>query len=261
MAARTRTLLGGEEPPTGAPRTAGWLPGVLLGDASPPTDDAGARSRLRWQPDRRTVLTLAAVVAAVAAATLWWVLSARPSQVQVRAVGAPAGAAAPTGALGSPLGRSPAPARSPSPGAPPRDLVIDVAGKVRRPGVYRLAEGSRVVDAVRAAGGALPGVSTVSLNLAAPLTDGQQVVVGVAVAPAAGPSGGAGGGGAGGGLVNLNTAGIDQLETLPGVGPVLAQNILDWRNEHGRFASVDQLNEVTGIGEVKFATLRSHVTV
>ena len=240
------------------PGRTGWLPGALFGDGSAVADEAhGGRPRPRWQPERRSVLALAAVAAVVGAATLWWVLSFRPSQVSVQAVADSAGAGAPTAVLGSPLG---GPTRATQPSATPssRDLVVDVAGKVRNPGVYRLPAGSRVVDAVRAAGGALPGVSTVELNLAAPLQDGQQVVVGVPAVPALGTAGASG---SAAGLVNLNTAGIDRLESLPGVGPVLAQNILDWRNQHGRFTSVSQLNEVTGIGAVKFATLRSHVTV
>ena len=257
VAARTRALLGATEPPGPVPGRTGWLPG-LFGEVSPASDEPnGGRPRPRWQPDRRSVLALAAVVTAVAAATLWWVLSSRPSQVAVQAVDASAGVGAPTAVLGSPLA---GPTRAAQPSSTPssRDLVVDVAGKVRHPGVYRLPMGSRVVDAVRAAGGALPGASTVELNLAAPLQDGQQVVVGMPTVAASGPTGASG---ATAGQVNLNTAGLDQLESLPGVGPVLAQNILDWRNEHGRFTAVSQLNEVTGIGAVKFATLRPHVTV
>jgi competence protein ComEA len=148
-------------------------------------------------------------------------------------------------------------------------VVVDVAGKVRRPGVYHLPGGARVDDAIRAAGGALAGARLDRLNLAARLVDGQQVAVGIP--PAAGGGGGpavAGsgspapsGGASTAGPVDLNTAGLDQLETLPGVGPVLAQHILDWRTAHGSFASVDQLNDVSGIGEVKFAALRPLVSV
>ena len=145
-------------------------------------------------------------------------------------------------------------------------LVVDVAGKVRHPGVYRLPAGSRVDDALRAAGGALPGVDLTMLNLAAPLADGQQIAVGVAGASAAAPAAGAasptGGDQAGGGaLVNINTADQQQLESLPGIGPVLAQHILDWRAAHGSFGSVEQLQEVSGIGSAKFAQLKPLVTV
>lgn len=151
--------------------------------------------------------------------------------------------------------------------------MVDVAGKVRRPGVYRLAAGARVVDAVTAAGGMLPGVDPVSVNLAAHVSDGQQIVVGAAagLAPPAGTAGSSpnatGSAVAGGAAaapsspLDLNTATETQLDGLPGVGPVLAQRIVDWRSEHGRFASVNQLNEVSGIGDAKFAQLKSLVTV
>ena len=136
-------------------------------------------------------------------------------------------------------------------------LVIDVAGRVRRPGIVRLPMGSRVDDAVRAAGGALPGATFAGLNRARKLTDGEQVLVGV---PA--PAGSAVGSGAtGDSRVDLNLADMAALDSLPGIGPVLAQKIVDWRTEHGRFASVDQLREVGGIGESKFAALKNKVRV
>jgi competence protein ComEA len=112
--------------------------------------------------------------------------------------------------------------------------------------------GARVDDALRAAGGVLPGVATVELNLARKLADGEQVLVGVATA-AAGPGGSA--------LLNLNTATVSDIDGLPGIGPVLAQRIIDWRTEHSRFASVDQLREVSGIGESKYSALKAKVTV
>jgi competence protein ComEA len=129
--------------------------------------------------------------------------------------------------------------------------------------VYRLPAGARVDDAVQAAGGALSGARLDRLNLAAKLVDGQQVAVGVAPALDAGggPPATAGGSASPGAPVDLNTGTLEQLQTLPGVGPVLAQHILDWRAQHGRFASVEQLNDVTGIGDVKFAALKSLVTV
>jgi competence protein ComEA len=135
-------------------------------------------------------------------------------------------------------------------------LVIDVEGKVRRPGLVRLADGARVDDALRAAGGVLPGVSTGSLNLAQKVSDGQQVLVGLDVSAAGG-----GGGAQAGGLLDLNLATVDDFDGLPGIGPVLAQRIVDWRTEHGRFASVDQLQEVSGIGASKYASLKSKVRV
>jgi competence protein ComEA len=137
-------------------------------------------------------------------------------------------------------------------------LVVDVEGKVRRPGLVHLPDGSRVDDALRAAGGVLPGVSLLGLNLAQKVSDGQQVLVGLGPPPGAAP--GAGGASAGG-LLDLNLATVDDLDGLPGIGPVLAQRIVDWRTEHGRFASVDQLQEVSGIGSAKYSTLKSKVRV
>jgi competence protein ComEA len=145
-------------------------------------------------------------------------------------------------------------------------VVVHVVGQVRRPGVVVLSAGGRVGDALAQAGGALPGADLTALNLARSLVDGEQVRVpkpGEAPPPAPpGPSGSASGGSAGAsGPVNLNTASTGALEELPGVGPVLAQRIVDWRTEHGRFTSVDELGEVSGIGEKMFAQLQDKVTV
>ena len=146
-------------------------------------------------------------------------------------------------------------------------VVVDIVGKVRHPGVYRLRADSRVGDALRAAGGAQVRVDLSSQNRARKLNDGEQNAVGVTGAPAAGgPSvpagpGGSPGSASGAAPVDLNTASLEQLDGLPGVGPVLAQRILDWRAAHGRFASVDQLREVSGIGPSKFDDIRGLVTV
>jgi competence protein ComEA len=138
----------------------------------------------------------------------------------------------------------------------PAELVVHVAGKVHKPGIVRLPPGSRVLDAVAAAGGAHDGVDLTGLNLARMLTDGEQVLVGVpAPADAAPYPPGAPG------PVNLNTATADQLEELPGIGPALAGRILAWRNEHGRFSSIEELQEVSGIGPATFAELADLVTV
>ena len=154
---------------------------------------------------------------------------------------------------------------SPPPGtaSPEPTLVIHVAGKVRRPGVIRLPQGSRVIDAVTASGGAASGVDLAGLNLARPLTDGEQVLVGVTPPPGSATTIGPAGAGAGpsGGIVDLNSASAEQLEELPGVGPVLAQRILEFRTSNGRFTSVDELREVTGIGERTFADLQDRVIV
>ncbi|NUP50955.1 MAG: ComEA family DNA-binding protein [Catenulispora sp.] len=145
-------------------------------------------------------------------------------------------------------------------------VVIDVEGKVAHPGVQTLPAGSRVYEALAAAGGALPGVDATGLDLARPVADGEQLRVGIAGEPSpavgvAGPSAGVRGKRKGGRVVNLNTATLDELEGVPDVGPAMAQRILDWRAAHGRFASVGQLREVRGIGERKFAEMRDSVTV
>ena len=143
-------------------------------------------------------------------------------------------------------------------------MVVDVAGKVRRPGIVRLPVGSRVVDAVEAAGGPRRGVDLSSLNLARVLVDGEQVVVGVpapgGVAASAASAPGAAGGPPGA-LVNINTATQSELETLPGIGPVTAQAILQWRTDNGAFSAVDELMEVSGIGEATLADMAPFVTV
>ncbi len=144
------------------------------------------------------------------------------------------------------------------------EIVVDVSGKVRKPGIHRLPAGSRVADALRAAGGVRPGTKTDSLNRARFLVDGEQVIVGTpAAAPGAAPGAGAGTAAVPGAAptapVSLNTATVDQLDTLPGVGPVLAQHIIDYRSQHGGFRSVDELREVNGIGDRRFADLRNLV--
>ncbi|HEX5028425.1 MAG TPA: ComEA family DNA-binding protein [Gaiellaceae bacterium] len=143
-------------------------------------------------------------------------------------------------------------------------LVVHVVGEVRRPGLYRLREGSRIADAVHRAGGALRDADLSAVNLAAPLVDGIQVAVPARVAEGAAPSASAGVAGAGGAptapLVSLSAATLDQLDELPGVGPVTAQKIVDYRTEHGPFASVDDLDAVPGIGPTRIEQLRELVT-
>ncbi|GHD18105.1 hypothetical protein GCM10010313_48190 [Streptomyces violarus] len=222
--------------------------------------------------ERRSVLALSVVlvVAAAFAVQHFWTgrtQSVRPPEVvraaapygeqgqggqaeEERGPGVPAGAAKATGAAGPP------------------EIVVDVGGKVRDPGIHQLPAGSRVADALRAAGGVKPGTNTDGLNRARFLVDGEQVVVGgpapVAGNGAGGTAAGATAGGAAGGAmpaapVSLNTATTDQLDTLPGVGPVLAQHIIDYRTQHGGFRSVDELREVNGIGDRRFADLRNLV--
>jgi len=162
----------------------------------------------------------------------------------------------------------PPPARSASAtGAPTARVVVDVVGAVRRPGLYRLSQGSRIADAVARAGGATPKAVLAQVNLAAPLADGEQIVVprrGAAGTAGLGSSGagspGSGGSGAGPAApVQLSTATLEQLDTLPGVGPVTAQKILDYRTKHGAFQSVDELDAVPGIGPKRLEQLRDLV--
>jgi competence protein ComEA len=199
--------------------------------------------------ERRGAYAMAGLVVAVAVVTAVWVFADRP-----HAAGPAQAGATPT----IPTTTTPATSAAAHVLASPAVVVVDVAGKVRRPGIYRLPTGSRVDDAVRAAGGALPGVDLATVNLAAVLSDGQQIAVGVASAPTPTSRQTSG---APAGPISLNSATLEQLETLPGVGPVLAQNIIDWRTERGSFASIDELAQVPGIGDAKFASLRSLVTL
>lgn len=145
-------------------------------------------------------------------------------------------------------------------GAPPQQptdpsLVVDIAGKVQHPGLRTLPAGSRVADALAAAGGPLPGADISLLNLARPLTDGEQILVDTGQAPGgAAPTGPTG-------PVSLNHAGADQLDSLPGVGPALAQRILQYRLTHGPFQSIDQLRHVPGIGARKYEDLKPLLTL
>jgi len=138
-------------------------------------------------------------------------------------------------------------------------VVVDVGGRVRHPGLVTLPSGARVADAIAAAGGALRLSDLTTINLAARVSDGELLLVGV-------PGGGAGagadaGGGPASGPIDLNSASVDQLDALPGVGPVLAQRIVTWRQQHGGFHSVDELEQVPGIGARKFEDLKSLVAV
>jgi competence protein ComEA len=141
---------------------------------------------------------------------------------------------------------------------PPREVVVHVAGAVARPGLYRLAEGSRVDDAIGLAGGAAPKAALDLVNLAAPVADGQQVIVPLRGSAAATPAAGsrASEGGAPGAKVRLNSATLDELDELPGVGPVTAQQILDYREANGAFRSIDELDAVPGIGPARLEQLR-----
>jgi competence protein ComEA len=156
----------------------------------------------------------------------------------------------------APLRVSPiAPAHA-APVAATRLLVVDVVGAVRRPGLVRLREGSRVADAIAHAGGLGRGAERAGVNFAAPVSDGQQVLVPQRGAAAAGAGSG---GSATAGPVSLSSATAEQLDALPGVGPVTAQKIVTYRQQHGSFRSVDELDAIAGIGPARIADLRGLV--
>jgi competence protein ComEA len=136
------------------------------------------------------------------------------------------------------------------------DIVVHVAGAVRRPGVYRMPAGSRVDDAVSRAGGAAPRAQLEAINLAARLADGQQVVVPERV-PGGGPSTAVGA--AEEGPISLGTATVEQLEEIEGIGPVTAGDIIEFRDEHGGLSSIDQLDQVSGIGPATMESLRARL--
>jgi competence protein ComEA len=193
------------------------------------------------------------IVATLAGAGLWYARSL-PRPIQVAETPGPSVATTASGQAAVMV------SGSAGPSATGTMLVVDVAGWVRRPGVYEFPPGARVIDAVDRAGGARPGADLMLLNLAAPLVDGQQILV-----PKKGQAGGPGTGtiGTGGsaGLVNVNTADATTLESLSGIGEVLAAAIVQYREEHGPFTSVDQLEDVPGIGPATLEDIRDQVTV
>jgi competence protein ComEA len=201
-----------------------------------------------WRADTRLGV-IAMVVVAVIAGVVWYRVGVSGGNETSR------------------LARSETPTTTAQSTAPPGTetdaVVVHVAGAVTQPGVVELPMGARVIDAIEAAGGGLLNADFNQLNLAARLADGQRVLVpklGEALPPD--PAvGGSVSGGAEGGLLNLNTATTAQLEELPGIGPALATAILDERDRRGGFQSVNELREVRGIGEKRFADLRDHVTV
>ena len=205
--------------------------------------EGSIRERLAALSRGELVGLVALLAVTLGGAGLWYVRSL-PRPVEV--VAAPSG-----GTASAPASASP---------SPEVVVLVDVAGWVRRPGVYEFTEGARVIDAIDAAGGARSGAVLEALNLAAPLTDGTQILVpregqeGVAPAPVTG-------GAVAGGLVNVNSAIATELEELPGIGEVIAQRIIDYRTENGPFATVDELLDVSGIGDAILESIRELVTV
>jgi competence protein ComEA len=214
---------------------ANWRPGLV------DEDDLRAGRRAvfaAFDPGRRGVRVLvlvAGLVVCLSAGFVWW---SRPRVTAAPQVSAPPAV----------VGGSSAPAV----------LVVSVSGRVRRPGLVQLPAGSRVADAIEAAGGVEPGVDLTGVNLARTVLDGEMIAIGVTPPPAV--VGGASTGGAGG-PVNLNTATVAELQTLPGIGEVLAQRIVEFRDRHGGFRTVSDLRQVEGIGDAKYQQLKDRVTV
>ena len=199
---------------------------------------------------RRELVALAVVCAVLLAGAALWYLRSLPRPVEVRSL----------------RSERPAPGPTVTETSAPAILIVHVAGAVRNPGVYQFDAADRVIDAVQAAGGPTRKAALDGLNLASPLADGQQVVVPTRVPGGSGavpvpipPSGAPPATTAS--LVNVNTADVAQLETLPGVGPVLAQSIIDHRTEHGPFTTIEGLMDVSGIGPATLEEIRELVTL
>ncbi|MFC4783654.1 helix-hairpin-helix domain-containing protein [Nocardioides sp. MAHUQ-72] len=223
------------------------------------------RGRVVLGPSQVTVL--AVLVALGLAVTCWWLVRGRADEVVAPSLPSPAAglvSVSPDASTAVPGVASGTASTSTGDAGTAGSVTVDVAGKVRRPGIAVLDAGARVVDALEAAGGARPGVDLTELNLARLLVDGEQIVVGVAVPSVAvgtsGPSPTVPGSPTGA-LVDLNTATQSELEALPEVGPVTAQAIVAWRDEHGGFTAVDELLEVDGIGDATLSQLAPYVTV
>ena len=234
-----------------------WVP-----DGSAGGDD-GWLAKVRADPGRAGAIALAAVAAIAVLVTIFTLMREQPAPV----------ASAKLPPVDMSASRTPAPAaRSNQP------VVVSVVGLVHTPGLVTLAPGARIADALKAAGGTTDGADTVGLNMARQVDDGEQIVVGLApvkgqpavlgssVSPgsaAPGPTSSASRPAKGGPAqpVNLNTATVQQLDTLPGVGPVMAAAIVAWRDAHGKFTSVEQLSEVDGIGPGRLEKLRPLVRV
>jgi competence protein ComEA len=197
--------------------------------------------------ERKELIGLLAIAVLVVAGAAFWYARSLPGRVSVQLEGD-------AGSRGSAAGASPSPS--------PAVILVYVTGWVRHPGVYEFHRGDRVIDALQIAGGARRGADLTSVNLAAFLTDAQQITVVKKGATQTGGAAGLGGASPGGsGPVNINTATLEELETLPGIGPAIGQRILDYRTAHGPFRSVDDLLNVSGIGEKRLADLRPNITV
>jgi competence protein ComEA len=229
--------------------------------------DGGWLAKVRADPGRAGAIALAAIAAIAVLVTVFTLMREQPAPVM--------SAKLPPVDMAATASRGPSPGPSTRPNQP---VVVSVVGLVHTPGLVTLAPGARIADALKAAGGSTDGADTSGLNMARQVDDGEQIVVGMApvkgqpailgssVSPGSatpGPSSSTPrpAKGAPTALVNLNTATVEQLDTLPGVGPVRAAAIVAWRNANGKFTSVDQLGEVDGIGPGRLEKLRPLVRV
>ena len=250
---------GDGEPDTSLSR---WLPDTTKADGT-----ASWVAAVRADPGRAGVIALAVVGVVAVLVTVFTLVRDKTPPV--------ASAKLPPVEMVSSAGPTPGPAPPIAEGP----VVVSVAGLVHKPGLVTLAPGARIADALTAAGGALDGADLIGLNMARRVTDGEQIIVGIVAAPghpavmgssiSSGPATAAptdtpstsGNTSAPGGLVDLNAATVEDLDTLPGVGPVTAAAIIAWRDANGRFTSVDQLGDVDGIGPARLEKLRDQVRV
>ncbi|WP_153506313.1 ComEA family DNA-binding protein [Cumulibacter manganitolerans] len=264
-----KTMRPSADPPDDPPRDPDVAPGevsrVALGGFGDGYEPPRGAWRARWLRRRTPVLVFVAVAVATAVATAavaWFLRPAAtpvpPAPASVAAADEKSDAEPVPGAAGTAdqTGGGPAPSTSAA-----ATIVVAVVGAVTTPGLYTLPQGARVSDALAAAGGALPGTDLTSINIARKLTDGEQVAVGVPGAPPATAPDPGGGAAAPTGPVDLNSATLEQLDGLPGIGPVLAQRIIDFRTDNGPFAAVDELTQVSGVGPSIMAKIKDRVTV
>jgi competence protein ComEA len=250
---------GDGEPDTSLSR---WLP-----DATKSEGAAGWVAAVRADPGRAGVIGLAVVGVIAVLVTVFTLIRDKPAPI--------ASAKLPPVEMVS----SASPKPGPGPPAADGPVVVSVVGLVHKPGLVTLAPGARIADALSAAGGAVDGADLIGLNMARRVTDGEQIIVGIVAAPGqpaamgssisserptdAPPQAPSTGGKtpAPGGLVDLNAATVEELDTLPGIGPVTAAAIIAWRDANGRFTSIDQLGDVDGIGPARLEKLRDLVRV
>jgi competence protein ComEA len=237
------------------------VPHARVPVVSVPEPLRGARLSVGW----RSVGAVALVVVVALGVFGVRLALARAKAEPVAVSSTPAGLVSrtvPTAFVGDGARAGPLPTGSARPSGPVQEVVVHVVGQVLRPGLVTVPVGARVADAVAAAGGPVRGADLAAINLARLVSDGEQIRVPAPgeVVTGLGAPGGAGAA-APSTVVDLNTATLADLDSLPGIGPVLAQRVLDWRFEHGRFTTVDELGEVAGIGDRMLSQLRAKVRV